>query len=71
MNEQTLKDQIKELLQDDILSDLVDTLPTEEEVDTLIAVEQGQAYQITVNRDPLPPIGKSLSLDPKHLILIV
>lgn len=63
MNEQTLKDQIKELLQDDILSDLVDALPTEEEVDTLIAVEQGQAYQITVNRDPLPPIGKSLSLD--------
>ncbi|CAO3619252.1 unnamed protein product [Mucor hiemalis] len=62
-----------ELLQDDILSDLVDTLPTEEEVDTLIAVEQGQAYQITVNRDPLPPIAiivrqASTVLDIKKLV---
>lgn len=60
MDEQTLKDQIKELLEDEILSDLVDPLPMEEDIDALIAVEQGQAYQITVNRDPLPSIRKLL-----------
>jgi U11/U12 small nuclear ribonucleoprotein SNRNP25 len=52
-----LQKQIKQLLDDEILKDL-GTFPTEEEVDTLIAVEQGQAYQITLNRDPLPPVRK-------------
>lgn len=52
-----LQKQINQLLDDEILRDL-DTFPTEEEVGTLIAVEQGHAYQITLNRDPLPAVGK-------------
>lgn len=73
MDEQTLKDQIKALLEDEILSDLVDPLPTEEDIDALIAVEQGHAYQITINRDPLPSIHiivrqSSTVLDIKKLV---
>ncbi|KAI8377432.1 uncharacterized protein BYT42DRAFT_570325 [Radiomyces spectabilis] len=43
------------LLADELLQD-VPQAPTLEEIDTLIAVEQGHAYQIKIDRGPLEPI---------------
>ncbi|KAI7906557.1 uncharacterized protein BX663DRAFT_548725 [Cokeromyces recurvatus] len=48
-----LEEKIKEILNDDILSD-VPTFPTLEELDALIAIEKGQAYRVTIERPPLP-----------------
>jgi hypothetical protein len=52
-----LQQEIDQLLNDEILSD-VPTRPTCEELDALISVEQGQAFNITIDRKPLPSIGK-------------
>lgn len=59
-----LKHEIKQLLNCQELKD-ISSWPTEKEIDTLIAVEQGQAFQITIQRDPLPCIRKS-----NHLFII-
>lgn len=48
-----LQKQIKDLLESQELKDL-DTFTTEKEIDTLIVVEQGHAFQIRLDRDPLP-----------------
>lgn len=53
-----LQNQINELLENEELKDL-ETFPTEREIDTLIAVEQGQAFQISLDRSPLPSVRKS------------
>lgn len=55
-----LQNQINELLENEELKDL-ETVPTEREIDTLIAVEQGQAFQISLDRSPLPSVRKSPS----------
>jgi hypothetical protein len=52
-----LQKQINELLNNEELKDL-DIFLTEKEIDTLIAVEQGQAFQVTLDRNPLPPVCK-------------
>lgn len=52
-----LQKQINELLDNEELKDL-DIFLTEKEIDTLIAVEQGQAFQVTLDRNPLPPVCK-------------
>lgn len=44
------------LKQDEVLSD-IPTYATIEELEALLAIEKGQAYNITVERLPLPPIG--------------
>ncbi|OBZ86305.1 U11/U12 small nuclear ribonucleoprotein [Choanephora cucurbitarum] len=64
--------EINELLKDELLQDLSSN-PDKEELNALIAVEKGQAYHITVQRDPLPPIyivvrQSSTVKDIKHLI---
>jgi hypothetical protein len=59
-----LQQEINQLLDDEILSD-VPTRPTCEELDALIAVEQGQAYNITIDRKPLSSLRMS------QLIVIV
>lgn len=53
----TLQQEIDRLLNEDILSD-VPIQPTCEELDALIAVELGQAYNITIDRKPLPTLRK-------------
>ncbi|GAA5796126.1 hypothetical protein HPULCUR_001495 [Helicostylum pulchrum] len=52
---QQLQTEINQLLDQEELKDL-DTFPTEEEIDILIAVEQGRAFQVILNRDPLPSV---------------
>lgn len=54
---QQLQKEINQLLDQEELKDL-DTFPTEEEIDMLIAVEQDRAFQVVLNRDPLPPVRK-------------
>ncbi|KAG5462787.1 MAG: hypothetical protein BJ554DRAFT_3534 [Olpidium bornovanus] len=49
---------VLELLRDPVLSDLPE-IPTAEEVDTLIALESGSAYRVTVERGGLPPLRKA------------
>jgi hypothetical protein len=44
------------LKQDEILSD-ISAFATTEELEALLAIEKGQAYNITIERLPLPPIG--------------
>lgn len=44
------------LKQDEILSD-ISAFATIEELEALLAIEKGQAYNITIERLPLPPIG--------------
>ncbi|KAI9362648.1 hypothetical protein BD770DRAFT_381481 [Pilaira anomala] len=67
-----LQKEINQLLEHEELKDL-DAFPTEEEIDMLIAVETGQAFQITLNRSPLPSIPlivlqSSSVLDIKRMI---
>ncbi|KAG2207403.1 hypothetical protein INT47_006878 [Mucor saturninus] len=67
-----LQGQIDQLLESHELQDLT-SWPTEGELDTLIAVEQGQAFHITLQRDPLPSIPltvlqSSSVLQIKHMI---
>ncbi|KAI8140487.1 hypothetical protein BJV82DRAFT_622794 [Fennellomyces sp. T-0311] len=51
-----LEHKLKTLLQDALLAD-VPPSPTAEDVDTLIAIEQGRAYRITVDRSPLDALS--------------
>lgn len=57
--EQDLEERVRILLQDELLKD-VPTNPRIEEIETLISVEQGRAYQITIDRSPLEPLCKRL-----------
>ncbi|KAI8080699.1 uncharacterized protein B0P05DRAFT_539229 [Gilbertella persicaria] len=50
-----LQAKIDQILNDELLDD-VPTFPTIEEIEALIAVEKGQAYNIKIERDPLPPL---------------
>ena len=52
-----LEHKLETLLQDALLQD-VSPNPTAEEVDTLIAIEQGRAYRINVDRGPLKTLCK-------------
>lgn len=52
-----LKEKINQLLNDELLSDVSPSL-SEKEIDSLIAVEKGQAFRIRVEREPLRPISK-------------
>lgn len=54
MNE--LQDQINTLLKDELLQDIT-TRTTLKQVQDLIAIEKGLAFQITIDRAPLPSIG--------------
>ncbi|KAL1933824.1 hypothetical protein VTP01DRAFT_7914 [Rhizomucor pusillus] len=54
--EQDLEERVRILLQDELLKD-VPTNPRIEEIETLISVEQGRAYQITIDRSPLEPLS--------------
>ncbi|CEI95337.1 hypothetical protein RMCBS344292_09526 [Rhizopus microsporus] len=69
-----LKEKINQLLNDELLSDVSPSL-SEKEIDSLIAVEKGQAFRIKVEREPLRPInlivGQSYSVkDIKKLIQV-
>ncbi|CEG82444.1 hypothetical protein RMATCC62417_16514 [Rhizopus microsporus] len=69
-----LKEKINQLLNDELLSDVSPSL-SEKEIDSLIAVEKGQAFRIRVEREPLRPInlivGQSYSVkDIKKLIQV-
>lgn len=55
--EQELEERLHNLLQDELLKD-VPANPTIEEIETLISVERGHAYQITIDRSPLEPLCK-------------
>ncbi|KAI7854182.1 hypothetical protein BDC45DRAFT_508854 [Circinella umbellata] len=55
--EQQLKERLETLLKDELLSD-ISTSTTIEQVNTLIDIEKGHAYRITIDRGPL----NSLSL---------
>lgn len=57
--EQDLEERVRVLLQDELLKD-VPANPRIEEIETLISVEQGRAYQITIDRSPLEPLCKRL-----------
>ncbi|KAI8367258.1 hypothetical protein BD560DRAFT_399713 [Blakeslea trispora] len=48
--------EISELLKDELLQD-VSSIPDREELNALIAIEKGQAYNITIHREPLPPLN--------------
>lgn len=50
-----LEEQLETLLKDELLQD-VPADPSIEEVETLIAVEQGRAYRIKIDRGPLEPL---------------
>lgn len=48
------------LSNDELLAD-VPSHATVEELESLLAIEKGQAYNISIERQPLPPIGNPRS----------
>lgn len=56
MNE--LQKQINTLLHDDLLKD-ISTKTSISQLKDLIAIEKGHAFEITINRSPLPNLSKS------------
>ncbi|KAI8089253.1 uncharacterized protein BX664DRAFT_332531 [Halteromyces radiatus] len=52
-----LEQNIHSLLKDPLLSDVTTSLPTEQELDDLIALELDHAYNIEIHRGPLTPIN--------------
>ncbi|KAI9250471.1 hypothetical protein BDA99DRAFT_563987 [Phascolomyces articulosus] len=54
--EQQLKERLESLLKDELLND-IQSSPTIDQVDTLIAIEEGRAYRITIDRGPLDSLS--------------
>ncbi|CAO3696975.1 unnamed protein product [Rhizopus stolonifer] len=50
-----LEKEISQVLNDELLVDILPNFSLQE-IDTLIAVEQGQAFNIRIKREPLEPI---------------